>query len=220
MEDQQVYGDSQMKSTSRSSKPQQFFERQIDINNLEELEKVLHISYDRIKKGELISGPKNENTPWDNSGSVTTINWNKYNVFQIYDENIHTLFRAVRDMAQDACEYYELDFIKEQFMVQGWFNINYNHVGKLDWHEHGGDGAPHFHGYYCVKAEPSTTHYRVFEKEIENVNKNNRAILSETGHPHAMGDWDWDGPRITIAYDVIPLRFIPREWEQHWIPLV
>jgi hypothetical protein len=220
MEDQQVYGDSKMKSTSKSSKPQKFFERQIDMNNLEELEKVLHVTYDRIKNGELISGPKNENTPWDNSGSVTTVNWNKYNVFQIYDENIHTLFRAVRDMAQDACEYYELDFIKEQFMVQGWFNINYNHVGKLDWHEHGGDGAPHFHGYYCVNAEPSITHYRVFDEEIENVNKNNRAILSETGHPHAMGDWDWEGPRVTMAYDVIPLRFIPKEWEQHWIPLV
>jgi hypothetical protein len=105
-------------------------------------------------------------------------------------------------------------------MVQGWFNINYNHVGKLDWHEHGGNGAPHFHGYYCVKAEPSVTHYRVFDEEIQNINKNNRAILSETGHPHAMGDWDWEGPRITIAYDVIPLRFIPTEWEQHWIPLV
>lgn len=220
MEDQQVYGDSNMKSNSLSTKPQKFFERQIDMNDLVELEKTLHVAYDQIKNGGLIKGPKNENTPWDASGSVTTVNWNKYNVFQIYDHNIHTLFRAVRDMAQDACEYYELDFIKEQFMVQGWFNINYNHVGKLDWHEHGGNGAPHFHGYYCVKAEPSVTHYRVFDEEIQNINKNNRAILSETGHPHAMGDWDWDGPRITIAYDVIPLRFIPTEWEQHWIPLV
>jgi hypothetical protein len=37
-----------------------------------------------------------------------------------------------------------------------------------------------------------------------------------------MADWDWEGPRITLAYDVVPLRFIPKtkEWEQHWIPLV
>ena len=122
-------------------------------------------------------------------------------------------------MTIEACDHYGLKFDLEQFMVQGWFNINYNKKGKLDWHEHGGNGAPHFHGYYCVNAEPSTTHYRVFDKEIENINKNNRAILSETGHPHAMADWDWDGPRITIAYDVIPLRFIPKEWEQHWIPM-
>lgn len=220
MEKQYEYGDSQQPSNSKSKKDHKFFDRQIDINNLEELEQLLLLQYNRINNGELIKGKSNSNTPWDSSGSVTTVNWNKYNVFQFYDKNIHTLFRAVRDMTKDACEHYELDFISEQFMVQGWFNVNYNHIGKLDWHEHGGEGAPHFHGYYCVKAEPSITHYRVFEKEIDNHNKNNRAILSETGHPHAMGDWDWDGPRITIAYDVIPLRLIPKEWEQHWIPLI
>ena len=215
-----MYGDSKQKSTSKSKKEHKFFERQIDINNINSLEKVLLFNYKKIVDGELIKGEKNEQTPWNSSGSESTINWNKYNVFQIYDPNIHNLFRALRDMTVEACNYYDLDFIKEQFMVQGWFNVNYNHIGKLDWHEHGGEGAPMFHGYYCVKAEPSITHYRVFEKEIDNINKNNRAILSETGHPHAMADWDWDGPRITIAYDVSPLRFIPREWEQHWIPMV
>lgn len=220
MENKSQYGDASQPSTSKSAKEHRFFERQIDINNLESLEKLLLNQYKRIENGEVVKQKLNDNTPWDNSGSITTMNWNKYNVFQFYDENIHTLFRAVRDMTKDACEHYELDFNREQFMVQGWFNVNYNHIGKLDWHEHGGDGAPYFHGYYCVKAEPSITHYRVFEKEVENHNKNNRAILSETGHPHAMGDWDWEGPRITIAYDVIPLRYIPTEWEQHWIPMV
>lgn len=221
MEKQYEYGDASQPSVSRSDKEHRFFDRQIDMNNLEDLEKLLLEYYEKINNGQIIKdGVKNQNTPWDSSGSVTTMNWNKYNVFQIYDTNIHTLFRAVRDMTGDACEYYGLNFVEEQFMVQGWFNVNYNHIGKLDWHEHGGNGAPHFHGYYCVKAEPSSTHYRVFDKEIEVNNINNRAILSETGHPHAMGDWSWDGPRITIAYDVIPLRFIPKEWEQHWIPLV
>ena len=219
IEEESVYGDPNMPSTSRSKLDHKFFERIIDINNLEELEHLLLAQYERINNGEILKA-KNTETPWDASGSVTTMQWNNYNVFQFYDKNIHTLFRAVKDMTEDACKYYGLDFIEEQFMVQGWFNVNYSHVGKLDWHEHGGDGAPNFHGYYCVKAEPSVTHYRVFDKEIENHNTNNRAILSETGHPHAMGDWDWEGPRITIAYDVIPLRRIPTEWEQHWIPLV
>lgn len=218
--DNKEYGNPLMPSISKSGVPHKFFERHIDMNNLKQLQHVLEENYKKIQEGTLINGDKNKNTPWDNSNSESTINWNRYNVFQIYDPNIHTLFRAVRDMAMEASKHYGLDFIKEQYMIQGWFNINYSHSGKLDWHEHGGEGAPYFHGYYCVNAEPSVTHYRVFDKEIENHNKNNRAILSETGHPHAMGDWDWDGPRITIAYDVIPLRFIPMEWEQHWIPLV
>jgi hypothetical protein len=61
----------------------------------------------------------------------------------------------------------------------------------------------------------------LFDKEeVININKNNRAILSETGHSHAMADWDWEGPRITIAYDVVPLRYISNMSEQHYFPLV
>jgi len=40
------------------------------------------------------------------------------------------------------------------------------------------------------------------------------------GHPHAMGDWNWDGPRITLAYDIVPLETIKMYPEQqHWFPL-
>ena len=43
------------------------------------------------------------------------------------------------------------------------------------------------------------------------------------GHPHAMGDWTWEGPRITIAYDIIPvdmLKYNDQAPQQHWIPLI
>ena len=54
-----------------------------------------------------------------------------------------------------------------------------------------------------------------------NINKNNRAILSEMGHPHSQADWEWEGKRITVAYDIVPLMSLPAipEAEQHWIPL-
>jgi hypothetical protein len=149
--------------------------------------------------------------------------WRQYNVFQFSLPEVYSLYLGIKEMVKEACEYYEIDFDKEKYMLQGWFNINSNSKGgKLDWHDHGPSGAPHFHGYYCVKAEPSVTHYKVFDKRVENVNKNNRAILSEMGHPHAMGDWDWDGDRITIAYDILPLEEIAQfgmENEQHWVPL-
>ena len=92
-----------------------------------------------------------------------------------------------------------------------------------NFHDHmAGEGAPFFHGYYCVNAEPSITYYKVFGNDVENHNKNNRLILSEMGHPHAMGDWDWQGSRITVAYDVLPLKDLmsfAAHQEQHWIPL-
>ena len=109
------------------------------------------------------------------------------------------------------------------FGWKGWFNINRAEVGKLDYHDHGSPGAPNFHGYYSVNAEPSITHYKLFNdpsRIVDNVNKNNRLVISEVGHPHAMGDWDWSGPRITIAYDIVPFKRLVEQGidkKTHWM---
>lgn len=213
----------EMKSVSKSTQPHKFFERHLD-NNLNVLTAELQDRYKKIEEAKIVGvTPVGEKEAWKSSNSVSTMKWRQYNVFQFHSYGIHNLYNAVKDMAIEACDYYGLDFKAQRYMVQGWFNINYTKSGKLDWHDHGPFGAPNFHGYYCVSAEPSTTHYRVFDKEVENHNINNRAILSEMGHPHAQGDWDWDGPRITVAYDLIPLKDLMvwgKDQEQHWIPLV
>jgi len=165
---------------------------------------------------------------WMSSGSVSTMKWREYNVFQFHIEGIRNLYSGISELVKEACEYYDLDFNKQKYMIQGWFNINEAKGGKLDWHDHAAPGeyAPLFHGYYCVNAEPSSTYYKLFNDEskiVENINKNDRMIISEMGHPHAQGDWSWDGPRITVAYDIIPFDIVktfPKESEQHWIPLV
>jgi len=210
-------------SVSQSPQPHKFFERYLD-NDLNSLSKELRIRYDRIQKAEILGvTPLTDYESWAESNSVSTMKWRQYNVFQFHIPEIYNLYIAVKEMAQEACEYYGLDFAKQRYMMQGWFNINSTSKGgKLDWHDHGPTGAPLFHGYYCVNAEPSITNYVVFNQSVENINKNNRAILSEMGHPHAMGDWEWDGDRITIAYDLIPLDQVVNfgmENEQHWIPI-
>lgn len=213
-----MYENINIQNTSKSSIAHKFFERNLN-NDLSDLSYYLMTQYEKIESGQILKNNDDQKTAWDSSGSITTSKWNKYNVFQFYHPAIHKLFRSVRSMTIEACEHYGINFEQEDFWVQGWFNVNYTHGGKLDWHEHGGEGAPWFHGYYSVNAEPSSTHYKVFNENVTIENKNNRAILSETGHPHSMGDWDWNGPRITVAYDVIPFRGIMHEWEQHWIPL-
>ncbi len=212
-----------LKSVSQSTQPHKFFEQFLD-NDLDKLKSDLIDRYHRIRQAEVFGVSElRDDELWKSSNSVSTMKWREYNVFQFHIDGVRKLYDAVSKMTREACEHYGLDFEKEQFMLQGWFNINEAHNGKLDWHDHGPYGAPNFHGYYSVSAEPSVTHYVVFDKQVENHNKNNRAILSEMGHPHAMGDWEWDGPRITVAYDVIPLRFLQEgvgmTQEQHWIPL-
>jgi hypothetical protein len=212
----------EMKSVSQSKQPHKFFERFLD-NNLQILTAELQDRYEKIEQAKIAGVTAvGENELWQSSNSVSTMKWRQYNVFQFHSTGLYELYRSVKDMTKEACEYYGIDFEKERYMLQGWFNITHSGKGKLDWHDHGPYGAPNFHGYYSVSAEPSITHYRVFDKDIENHNINNRAILSEMGHPHAMADWDWEGPRITVAYDVIPLRDVQRfgkAQEQHWIPL-
>lgn len=207
-----------------NDKPHKFFEKYLD-NDLEVLTKQLERRYNLIEnvklKGIKKFGDVEEH--FVESNSISTIKWREYNVFQFHIKEIYNLYRSVSELVKEACEYYEIDFDSQNFMIQGWFNINTSGKGKLNWHDHGEPGAPNFHGYYCVNAEPSVTYYKINgNTQVENVNKNNRVIVSEMGHPHAQGDWDWDGPRITVAYDIIPLRKLPitPETEQHWIPLL
>jgi hypothetical protein len=202
-----------------------FFEKYLN-NNLQELNSFLLEKYKEIDNASMtgITPVDVNNDKWIKSNSTSTIKWREYNIFQFYEENIHNLYIAVRETVKEACDYYNIDYKSQRFMIQGWFNVNYNKTGKLDWHDHGKKvGAPYFHGYYCVNAEPSTTHYRINNSiQVDNINKNNRLIISEMGHPHAMADWDWSEPRITIAYDIVPFEFLlnsKNTIEQHWFPL-
>lgn len=212
----------EIKPISQSPQPHKFFERFLN-NDLDQLTAELQDRYNLIKDAKVDGVTEfTGEEAWAESGSISTSKWDQYNVFQFHIEGIYNLYLAVGEMVREACEYYSISFEKEQFMMQGWFNINHSKTGKLDWHEHGPGGAPFFHGYYAVKAEPSETHYITTSGPKVNINKNNRAVLSEMGHPHAMGDWAWDGPRITVAYDVLPLSELIKfgtNHEQHWIPL-
>jgi len=205
-------------------KDHKFFETFLDVD-LKKFQAYLIKQYEKINdiqlKGITPLDLKKDN--FVESQSISTIKWREYNVFQFYNTDIHKIFKSLSKLIHEACEYYEIDFESQQYMVQGWFNINYTKKGKLDWHDHGPHPAPFFHGYYSVNAEPSITHYKVNGKDVENHNINNRMIVSEMAHPHAMADWSWEGPRITLAYDIVPLKSLlgnSLAIEQHWVPLL
>jgi hypothetical protein len=156
-------------------------------------------------------------------GAMTRIGVKDYNIFSFVNPEIYNLQLALRELTKTACEYYEINFEKEQYFIHGWFNLDESPVDKFyafggvnpkqnpyHFHDHSdGQGVPWFHGYYCVNAEPSSTFYKIDRDEnniFENINKNNRAIISETGHPHGRDDWFEEKPRITIAYDITPAK--------------
>jgi hypothetical protein len=198
-----------------------FFKKELN-NDLSIVREYLDSKLDDMLSGKLfdinLSAPAVGNPGWDSSskepwtrfnGAPTQLG-NKYNLLADNVEWTNNLKGALKEMTAEACEYYGIDFDSQDYYATAWFNYDYG-IHKYDskyMHDHsGGNGVPDFHGYYSVDAEPSLTHYHI-SKDINNaksnINKNNLAILSETGHPHARGDWDEDRPRITVAYDILP----------------
>lgn len=202
-----------------------FFERFVD-NDLEKLKAFLTQKMFEMSEGR-IEGITKEDFDKLKFDAVATKLGPKYNVFQFHNKEIHNLYSAVSEMIKEACVYYGIDFKEKNYMIQGWFNFDkFKKPEPLPdnyLHDHmNGKGFPDFHGYYCVNAEPSNTYYKIGGmngNRFTNVNINNRAVLSETGHPHGIQNWDRDDFRITIAYDVVPLNAIIDSREQHWIPL-
>jgi len=221
-----------------SKPPQKFFERYLDISQ-EDLDSLYNFCIERqqdMLNGKFPGISPEEAHAAHNLGGMTTRLLSKYNVFQLHHPVIRSLLSAVTEMTKEACEYYGTDFKSESYYIQGWMNVEteddcsedyyVNNNVQPNMHEHcGGLGIPDLHGYFCVNAEPSTTYYNIDKvTPFDNVNKNKRAVLSETGHPHARGWWgDKNKRRVTIAYDTRSVGDIfgnDPGLEQHWIPLI
>lgn len=193
------------------------FDRHLDID-LKELMSYLDSKYDEM----LTNSLKEDNQLNDflikkytkNNNMPMKVN-KKYNIFKFENHMINTLYKELKSCFLEVCEFYNIDFEKENYMIRGWFNYDQKSQNGFSvdprnnpryFHDHlGGHGVPDFHGYYSVNAEPSVTLYKIDDAEIyENVNKNNRLIICSNGFPHGRSDWFETLPRITIAYDIVP----------------
>lgn len=207
-------------------KPHKFFERFLD-NDVEELYEYLADKQQDLLEGKVGQIPLEELAKYDEHNGATTQLGMHYNVFDFDHIGIRNLKAALADAVKEANEYYGENFEENDYMIHGWYNMDPKTQGKkgvnplqndVFFHDHmGGEGSPVFHGYYCVNAEPSITYYKIDGVTLfENHNKNNRAIVSETGHPHGRDDWFENKPRITIAYDIIPSRMLGNVEGQNW----
>ncbi len=223
--------------TASMKKPHKFFDTYVD-SNTKDLFNYLTELNEKIIKDNVCNIPNDVFLKYkDRPGVATMFGINYYNIFTFTHPGIYSLYKSLSQLTKEACNYYDVDFDRQNYVIHGWFNLDYktlSHENKMGgvnplknphhFHDHsGGQGSPWFHGYYCVNAEPSSTFYKIDgddNKIFENINKNNRAILSETGHPHGRDDWFEESPRITIAYDISPsnnmLTFEPHKW----IPLI
>ena len=192
------------------TKPHKFFELQSN-NNLEEITRYLDNKYNEMKE----KNWQDKTRFYDPGNHFLT-----YNIFHFYNKGIYSLQNDVKNLVIEACDYYNIDFNSQNYYIHGWFNYwpeQHNiktNPDELHYHDHGDISPNLFHGYYCVNAEPSITHYKIGGNRFDNINKNNRVIVSKNGYPHSPGQWVKDYPRITIAYNISPLEFLRRDVEK------
>lgn len=194
--------------------PHKFFEKFLD-NDLDDLYNYLENKQQEMLEDNIFNIPESELSKYNKYNGPTTQLGMYYNIFDFDHDGIKKLKEALAEATKEASEYYGIVYEEQKYKIHGWYNLDPKTEGgggvsplknNIFYHDHmGGEGAPIFHGYYCVNAEPSITYYLINgETQFENINKNNRAIVSETGHPHGRDDWYQDKPRITIAYDIAP----------------
>lgn len=207
-------------------KKHKFFSRELD-NDLDDLYSFLQKVNKMIRNEELFNidsvtdhhmNKLPKNIFMNEKESIPSMTTEYYNIFNFKHPGLVNLLKAIKSMTIEACDYYGVNFSDQQFVINGWFNLysvkdTTDHniemtkelIEKLPWHDHGSFKFPNLHGYYSVSAEPTETYYNIMGDIVKINNKNNTAILSETGYPHAMGLWNLPTDRITIAYDIRPI---------------
>jgi len=188
---------------------EKIYEKQLSINN-DSFSKFLDSQYKIFKEKHFIKGLYSEDHKKQGIVYDPGAYMEHYNVFDIYSKDLYDILKSIKELLSIACLEYNIDIEKQNYMIHGWFNYfpikmyNERNYEELFWHDHG--HRPNaFHGYYAVNAEPSITHYKINGEKIDRENKNGRLILAKTGIPHAVGKWNEDKPRITVAYNISTL---------------
>jgi hypothetical protein len=133
-------------------------------------------------------------------GGITTANYFKHNILSFPNENCQKLYDIIRKNIKQFIP-------NKRHMVHCWLNVFDNNGGNIPWHSHWQTEFNAWHGYYCVNANNSTTSYKIKDSILIDVeNKDGLLVFGKSGEDqHRSSEWFGDKPRITIAFDVIPL---------------
>jgi hypothetical protein len=175
-------------------------------------------------------------------GARTTNLFEKYNLFMIASGPMHELFKEI------VTFWNTWNPSDDIFYMQAWMNI-YEEAPNLGWHHHSPGYMNSYHGYFCVDVDNSQTTYAMepkyyqdciahdyttstgdplltYNEKYEIVDVMNRdnllVIAGSVNDMHRSMPWKIQTrPRITIAFDIVPGRWIENSvWENHWIPLI
>lgn len=187
-----------------------FYDSILDIDN-DSFMKNLAKTYDQLKEHHTANGKWTAQLMHENITYDPSYYLEDFNIFNFPHKELYVIFKNIKKLLVVACEEDNINIDEQQYYIHAWLNYfpgkmhQYKEYEDLYWHDHG-QNANEFHGYYAVNAEPSITHYRVGDEKLDRENINGRLVLAETGIDHAVGKWNFDMPRISIAYNLMPIK--------------
>lgn len=152
-------------------------------------------------------------------GSKSTALYNYYNIFTSLSPYIRTLYDELQH------QFKKIKNSSEPYAMQGWLNV-FEKGQNINWHKHWESEWKAWHGFYCVdvEKEPSHTEYNLpfMENTVKIQSKNNLLVIGKSDNDeHRSSVWNQETPRITIAFDILPMSSINKldNFLNHWIPI-
>ena len=155
---------------------------------------------------------------YSGAAAKTTKVYDRYNVFLYPYHAYYNLYNSIKNM------FYEVAEPTEPHYMQAWLNV-YESGEYIDWHGHWDAQFKAWHGFYCADVETESSHtlYKIpCTKDIIKINSvNNLLVLGKSENDkHKSSEWHSSHPRVTIAFDIIPLSKISEsEMINHYIPI-
>ena len=159
----------------------------------------------------------------DKYGCFTSYYHMKYNLFSFPCMELQKLYTTLSYSINKV-----IDF-KEQYYLRCWVNL-FQRGKNIGWHSHWEPEFKTYHGFYCVNTEGnniSYTDYKIPGKDMLRIeSKNGLCVFGKSdGDEHRSSEWLNDDYRVTIAFDVIPVRILRRyenfthQFLHNYIPL-
>jgi hypothetical protein len=148
-------------------------------------------------------------------GSLTTAHHSTYNLFLFPFEQLNILYYELIKNITPILE-------NTNYVIKSWVNL-FKKGEKIDWHGHWHSKAKVWHGFYCVQVGESFTEYKIpnYDEIIKIKSKEGLLVFGKSeGDLHKSSEWnDENKPRITIAFDIIPIESIHNKLQQNqYIP--
>lgn len=133
--------------------------------------------------------------------------WPEYNIFMFPNNYLHTLFIQLVHSIYDYR--LKINYSLEPLFLHAWLNIIYKNT-KVPYHKHRENVIS---GYIYLSPEPSYTYFYEEDKKVTIENVQGKTVMFDVACHHESSIWNFDTPRISIGFDVIPTNvFYDREW--------